>query len=145
MHGSGWFGERGPGQAIRVNHRAAGALHRGMRRRGVMALLLAGCAAADAPPAIFSLRPTAGPAGTTVQVSGKGFLPTSGRMGASGEDFGGNTVHFGPRMEIKNRNSEDGVSLEFSVPAKIAPGTYGVRVTNQNGASNAVNFTVTKR
>ncbi len=119
----------------------------GLPYRVAVLLLACGaaCAAADGPPVISSLQPTAGAAGTTVKVSGKGFVPTSGRMGASGEDFGGNTVHLGARVEIKNRNSEDGVSLEFSVPPEIAPGTYDVRVTNQNGSSNAVKFTVTKR
>jgi len=97
--------------------------------------------AAATPPSISSLDPAAGPAGTMVTVSGKGFLPTSGNGSAA--DFGGNTVHLGSQV-IRNQNSEDGLTLRFQVPADIAAGTYNVSISNENGASNTVTFTVTR-
>ena len=118
-----------------------------MRRRGLVALIACAiCAGAEGQrPSISAIEPTSGPAGTVVKVTGKGFLPTSGRLGSSGGDIGGNTVHLGARVEIKNQNSEDGVTLEFTVPENLASGTYPVSIRNANGASNAVPFTVTKR
>ncbi len=152
--GSGWFGEAlraGVGdRGLGIGGRGLGSViyFGGMGRRGLGVVLIAcaiGVGAEGERPAISAIHPTSGPAGTVVKVTGKGFLPTSGRLGSSGGDFGGNTVHLGPRVEIKNQNSEDGVTLEFTVPEKLASGTYPVSIRNANGASNAVQFTVTRR
>jgi hypothetical protein len=96
----------------------------------------------SSPPFISSLQPALGPAATMVTVSGTGFLPTFG-SGSAG-DFGGNTVTLGSQVVINNLNSPDGLTLEFQVPPNIAPGTYSLDVSNQNGTSNTVSFTVTK-
>ena len=95
-------------------------------------------------PFISSLHPSSGPPGTTVTVSGTGFLPTGGNPGTpSGGVGGGNNVYFGSEVVVKGQNSADGLTFQFDVPQNMAPGTYSVSVRNENGASNSVNFTVT--
>jgi len=81
-----------------------------------------------------------------VTVSGKGFTPTAGFKGSPGgdEDYGGNTVRLGSAVTLKNLNSADGTSFQFSIPQNIAPGVYSLTVVNSNGASNSVNLTITK-
>jgi hypothetical protein len=102
-----------------------------------LALLLTAMVAA---PAITSLKPVAGTAGTTVQVIGGGFLPTAGYMG--GGDPGGNTVRIGPDIALKNLNSADGVTVQFQIPRDLKPATYRLSIVNANGASNEVELTV---
>jgi uncharacterized protein (TIGR03437 family) len=114
------------------------------------ALILGGTALESDPdqfgPVISSLQPPSGPPGTAVTISGKNFTPTAGFRGSKGggDDYGGNMVHFGSDVTIKNINSSDGITLKFEVPQSVAPGTYNVSVVNSKGASNTVSFQVTK-
>ena len=120
------------------------------------ALPLAGVAAVRQPGqlqpiavvSISSLSPASGPAGTQVTITGKGFSSSD------------NTVQFS-RNTISNLNSGDGNTLTFIVPSFWAypcppnaplcpgpispnlPGQYPVYVTNSNGTSNNLTFTVT--
>jgi protein-disulfide isomerase len=99
----------------------------------------------DPPPFISELRPSSGPVGTLVTVSGRGFTPTAGGvMGTpgGGRDYSGNTVQFGPKVVLKNLNSADGVTVQFDIPRSVAPGIYQVSIANENGASNTVSLTV---
>ena len=96
--------------------------------------------AVAAVPAISSLKPAAAVAGTSVLVSGSGFVPTAGFMGAG--DPGGNTVRIGPDIAIKNLNSADGVSLQFQIPKDLKPAVYRLSIVNANGSSNEVELTV---
>jgi hypothetical protein len=100
----------------------------------------------DQPPFISSLHPFSGPPGTAVTASGSGFVPTGGVFGQPGGgvgDYGGNTVYLGSQVVLKNQNSDDRVTLQFDIPQNMGPGTYSVSITNDNGKSNSVNFTVT--
>lgn len=101
----------------------------------------------NAPPFISLLRPTSGPVGTLITVSGSGFTPTAGFRGApgGGEDYGGNTVQIGSEVTLKNLNSADGMTVKFEIPPNLAPRVYGLTIVNQNGTSNSVNLTVTKK
>lgn len=88
-----------------------------------------------------------GAVGSTATVHGSGFTATN------------NTINFGAGA-IQNISSSDGATLTFTVPSAvgaacnpgtacpmyaifITPGTYNVSVTNANGTSNTVSFTVT--
>ncbi|TSC61407.1 MAG: S-layer protein, partial [Parcubacteria group bacterium Greene0416_14] len=95
-------------------------------------------------PAISSISPSSGPVGTTVTLTGTGFTPSF------------NNINFGSVTAlITNLSSADGKTLTFTIPNSlcrtgeictlqtIPPGTYNVSVTNVNGTSNAVQFTVT--
>ncbi len=97
-------------------------------------------------PAIISLSPLSGQVGATVTIIGTGFTAT------------GNTVNFGSNV-ISNLSS-NGTSVVFTVPSythlacrdatppcyapdlQISPGNYPVSVTDPNGTSNSVSFTV---
>ena len=102
------------------------------------------CIQAAPAPVISSLRPTSGTPGTLVTISGKGFTPTAGFRGSPRQesDYGGNTVRIGSGVTLKNLNSTDGLTVQFTIPRDIAPGVYGVTVVNSNGTSNNVNLTV---
>src|SRR5260370_199478 len=93
-----------------------------------------------AAPAIDSIKPAEAAGGTTVQVVGSGFLPTSGYMG--GGDPGGNTVRIAPDIALKNLNSTDGVALQFQIPKDLKPAICRLSVLNANGSSNEVELTV---
>lgn len=97
-------------------------------------------------PVVNSLNPSFGRVGSMVKVSGSGFLP------------GGNTINF--NSGSVNATFINPNNLSFTVPAtlraKCTPGTfcplyvltvtngkYNVSVSNSNGTSNAVVFTVT--
>ncbi len=96
-------------------------------------------------PVINSLSPSSGVIGTTVTINGSGFV-------------GNNTVYFGGST-VNAVVSSNGQMLSFTVPEYITPcspgmycimmarlvtpGTYDVRIINNNGTSNSVNFTVT--
>ncbi len=104
--------------------------------------------------AVISLRPTSGPVGASVTITGSGFTPT------------GNKVKFGDLGNENNPsyslNSSDGKTVVFKVPASnylacwystpacgapaysTQPGSYGVSVINANGTSNEILFTVTR-
>jgi hypothetical protein len=132
----------------------------------VSTMLLAGCtssptaASAQSRPVVESLTPNSGRIGTQVSISGSGFTTS------------GNTVAFtalalAPGAQMPNEPSvipnppSSGSVVVFSIlpvwrpacsyspsgPCPIgnfptAPGTYGVVVTNANGASNSAILTV---
>ena len=98
-------------------------------------------------PAISSLSPSSGPVGTIVTVNGSRFTQA------------GNSVLMRGYSVADGLTSPDGKTLQFSVPATLAPhcsvntacpqfiisvigGDYPIMVTNANGASNVVTFTV---
>lgn len=112
---------------------------------------------------ITSLSPTSGPIGTNVTVYGSGFIKYLNCYPNVCDpiDGMGNTVNFGNGV-IRNIYSYDGTSINFTVPTNLipacayaspnpclyiqvitSPGPYSVSVTNANGTSNALNFTVT--
>ncbi|MFA6301063.1 MAG: peptidoglycan-binding protein [Candidatus Paceibacterota bacterium] len=89
-------------------------------------------------PGISSLSPNSGPVQTQVTITGSNFTPT------------GNIIYFGTAGNAYSVNSTNGTTLVFSVPtysattgAPLQPGVYGVYVSNANGKSNTVNFTLT--
>ncbi len=100
-----------------------------------------------AAPNILGIGPESGPIGTLVNLKGTGFTKTGNRV-----SFG-----YGSIMSL----TSDGNMITFTVPESLTPacyystprcliatqltrpGTYSVMVTNENGASNAVKFTVT--
>lgn len=77
---------------------------------------------------ISSITPTSGAVGSSVTIYGSGF--TTGST---------NTVNFGPTYLFVA--SSDGAALSFAVP-QVADGTYTVYVSNVNGTSKSVTFTV---
>lgn len=100
-------------------------------------------------PIVSSLMPSRGVVGTQVIIHGSGFTPM------------GNTIRWGD-VSIGDFPSPDGETIQFSVPdglrvcpspdspdfacgafAQIRPGNYVILVTNANGQSNAITFTVT--
>ena len=106
------------------------------------------------PVALTSLSPTSGPVGTQVTISGFG-LNTSG-----------NTIYFAgyPQGTFNSISALTGSSLSFSIPSALAfpcadqtnpllacplaervvvPGNYDIWVSNANGTSNHLTFTVT--
>lgn len=95
-------------------------------------------------PVITSISPSSGPYGTVVTVYGSGFTRYN------------NSINYAGRSAaVASVESISGTSLQFTIPATpcssgmmcaqvvMEPGTYQVSVTNQNGTSNAVNFTLT--
>ncbi|MFH1201215.1 MAG: IPT/TIG domain-containing protein [bacterium] len=113
-------------------------------------------------PVIYSISPTYGPPGIQVTISGTGFINNVYNNGCTayycGSGVTTNTVNFGGSV-IQNVYSYSGTSLTFAVPsnlntcyagqycaqfyAPVNPGIYPISVTNANGISNSVNFTVT--
>jgi hypothetical protein len=99
-------------------------------------------------PTITTLQPLAGPVGTRVMITGTGF------------DDRTNTINFGGSA-YPDLVSTNGTSIVFVIPtttnppcrnatppclilsALITPGAYDVSVTNAQGTSNAITFTVT--
>jgi peptidoglycan hydrolase-like protein with peptidoglycan-binding domain len=109
---------------------------------------------------IASITPSVSPVGTTVTISGNGFT-----------SFGSNTIHFGAGVVSGVSPATvscqypsfaacyDTHNLTFTIPSSVAPycapgmmcamymqlitpGNYPVYVTNANGTSNTLNFTV---
>ncbi len=129
-----------------------------MRLALIPTLLLAstflGCSLAnrsEAPapsgPAIISLSPTEGPAGTAypieLTITGTGFASE------------GNTVTFADISIPDLASTESGTQITFFAPKErpstgevppfvLMPGDYRVTVTTPHGTSNAVNFTLTR-
>jgi peptidoglycan hydrolase-like protein with peptidoglycan-binding domain len=109
-------------------------------------------AAVTTAPTISSLNPSYGPAGTTVTMTGSGFTATGNKI-----KFGDLGVEASPNYSV---NSTDGRTITFMVPTTnymrcwdaiprclapmmaITAGTFMVSVTNANGTSNALPFTV---
>ncbi len=99
------------------------------------------------PLSLFSLAPYSGSVGRQVVITGSGFTSTE------------NTIHFGAGV-IPYLISQDHTTLVFTVPSSldplcffsnprclmasqmVQPGMYPVSVSNANGTSNALNFTV---
>ena len=99
------------------------------------------------PPTITSISPTSGAVGSQVTLYGSNFTSTN------------NTVNFGSGA-LPALSSSNNSSLTFNVPSslnlacyysnppclapsyQVTPGPYAVSVTNANGTSNSVNFTV---
>jgi len=71
-----------------------------------------------------------GVSGTEVTLSGSGFTPTQ------------NTLHFGTRT-ITNITTLRSGELTFTVP-DLLPARYKISVSNANGTSNEISFTITK-
>ena len=102
-------------------------------------------------PTITRLTPSSGSIGTSVTITGTRFLPTA------------NTINFAGHNFFQNITSNNGTTLTFTVPSQtwyrcdpvstlpcpsqqprpIFPGTAGITVTNINGTSNEVEFSVT--
>lgn len=102
-------------------------------------------------PNITSISPLTGPVGTQVTITGSGFTTTGNRINF---DFTPNTSE--PLWS--NLNSANGSTLSFDLPGTngavcfnwpclltlpVNPGLHKISVTNTNGTSNSVNFTVT--
>lgn len=96
-------------------------------------------------PSISMVVPTSGLVGANVTITGNGFTPTD------------NTVNFGSNV-YPDQTSSDGKTIIFQIPevtrpaclpscrvpqTQITPGIYQVSVTNFNGTSNEMRFTVT--
>ncbi|MBV9349862.1 MAG: IPT/TIG domain-containing protein [Patescibacteria group bacterium] len=114
-------------------------------------------------PAITKLSPESGKAGTTIVITGAGFDPAS-NMILFGTGNGRTHPDGSPDNRIADTASKDGTTLTFTVPSSgpsgilcdaknnciaiaallLQPGTYPVQVTNGNGTSNTVEFTLTK-
>ncbi|MFA6338467.1 MAG: Ser-Thr-rich GPI-anchored membrane family protein [Candidatus Paceibacterota bacterium] len=87
-------------------------------------------------PAIYNINPTSGPAGTTINVNGIGFLSTS-------TDVLANNINIGTTTTVSRVSSLDGVYLTFTLP-KVRPiGSYPITISNANGTSNNANFLIT--
>lgn len=102
------------------------------------------------PPFISSISTSSGRVGTQVTIYGRDFNNT----------YSANTINFGLGI-IPNAYSADGTSMTFTIPTytnsaclyttpacvipqyQIISGTYPIFVTNINGTSNVVYFTVT--
>jgi hypothetical protein len=115
-----------------------------------------GCDQGPTPPTTFDLSkisPSAGPVGTTVQVTGSGFSRT------------GNVVKFGVGY-VSNLDSPDGRTLRFVVPEhhevcpppdleltlpcaemhpRVMPGDHPVSLVSSSQTSRQLAFTVTKQ
>ncbi|MBI5458091.1 peptidoglycan-binding protein [Candidatus Kaiserbacteria bacterium] len=97
------------------------------------------------PPKIDSVVPNSGPAGTA--------YPIQALLHGSSFTSTGNTIHFG-LATVSNLTSADGTTISFYVPkelnsrTEVPPmvfpfGEYDLYVTNANGTSNTVVFTLT--
>lgn len=111
------------------------------------------CAYPPLPPAVttpvvISMVPTSGPIGTTVTLRGTGYTAD-------------NTISFGYGSIVHVPSTDNGTTLTFTIPSSLNPacfystprcmvatrltidGAYNVSVTNTNGTSNSMTFTVT--
>lgn len=102
-------------------------------------------------PTINYLQPNSGTIDASVTIIGSGFTPTGNRI-----KFGNLGIENNPSYSL---NSYDGKTIVFTVPSSnyftclaygcmiaqqlTQPGNYEVSVTNGNGTSNQVPFTVT--
>ena len=100
------------------------------------------------PPILSSISPSSGTVGTAVIIHGAGFTETD------------NTVNFGIGG-TKNISSGDGTIIKYTIPAAMSvcdllgracraatmpvnPGRYELSVSNANGRTRPLSFTVTK-
>ncbi|MEI6281007.1 MAG: peptidoglycan-binding domain-containing protein [bacterium] len=112
-------------------------------------------------PVIYSMSPSYGPVGTLVTIYGNGFNNNNCNSNygvACTNSFSPNTINFGGTI-IQNVYSYNGSNMTFTVPSSsnscpaglycaavympMNPGIYPVSVTNANGTSSTINFTVT--
>jgi len=89
------------------------------------------------PPMISSISPSIGALGSSVTLAGTGFTAT------------GNAVNFGGTVNAVNGISsvDGGVKLTFTIPSGtscVPLNACSVSVTNQNGTSNIISFTLTQ-
>ncbi|MDR3642197.1 MAG: hypothetical protein P4L74_01045 [Candidatus Doudnabacteria bacterium] len=122
--------------------------------------------ASSTPPlqnavSLASMAPGSGSVGTKVTINGYGFTPGGNQI--SFGDFGGRYRKDGTADNIiATASSTDGTTLNFMVPAsgpsgilcdsgnkcaavaaiRRTPGNYNVSVTNSNGSSNMLVFTI---
>ncbi len=94
-------------------------------------------------PVISSISPASGPNGTSVTITGAGFLSSAG-----------NTINVDGSVFESGQTSSNGTTITFTISRlaanygsawgsqAIALGTHQISVTNTNGTSNAVTFTV---
>jgi hypothetical protein len=98
-------------------------------------------------PTISSLEPSRGSSGTMVTIHGSGFAAD-------------NTVHFGAGGSLRIRSANNGTLIYYKIPIAIGPcdlkrspcqdnaarmllpGVYPVYITNPNGESNKLEFTL---
>ncbi|MFA6515436.1 MAG: PKD domain-containing protein [Candidatus Paceibacterota bacterium] len=115
-----------------------------------LSVVVSGYTNSGIAPYISSISTSSGRVGTQVTIYGRGFNNT----------YSSNTINFGLGI-IPNAYSSDGTSMTFTIPTytnsaclyttptcvipqyQIIPGTYPIFVTNINGTSNVVYFTVT--
>ncbi len=101
---------------------------------------------------VSNLQPSSGIVGTQVTIVGSGFTQTGNKI-----RFGNTNSEQNPSYSL---NSNDGRTIIFTVPSSnyfaclysypscyvaqvlVQPGTYPVSVTNANGTSNQINFTI---
>jgi hypothetical protein len=115
-------------------------------------------------PVISSISTSSGRVGNQVTLYGRGFNNSvcNAYTCLNNNNFSSNsnTINFGLSI-IPNAYSADGTTLTFTIPAytnsscqystpacvipqyQIIPSTYPIFVTNLNGVSNVINFTVT--
>jgi peptidoglycan hydrolase-like protein with peptidoglycan-binding domain len=100
------------------------------------------------PPYITDISPASGPFNSRVTITGLGFLSMKNIVTFSCPDVSGGTGGGGPT----NLYSADGRTLTLSVPTMPVlvgspttnyPRTCNVSVTNENGKSNSVSFSIT--
>lgn len=103
-------------------------------------------------PTITRLTPSSGRIGTDVTITGTGFLPTANTIKFGGHDFPYNSSNNGTTLTFTipsyilppicdlTRN----MPCPQSQPTPVFPGPADITVTNANGTSNEVEFTVTQ-
>ncbi|MBU1043639.1 MAG: hypothetical protein KJ915_04485 [Candidatus Omnitrophica bacterium] len=113
-------------------------------------------------PFISSISTSSGRVGNQVTIYGRGFNNNVCNTYSclNNNNFSSSTINFGMSI-IPSTYSTDGTSLTFTIPSytnsaclystpacvipqyQIIPGTYPIFITNTNGISNTVNFSVT--
>lgn len=96
--------------------------------------------AASTQPSISSVNPTAGGSGTVINFFGSNFTSgTSIKLAKDGlvrAEIGSNNVIFISSSQLR-------WMVDSTTAGMIGTGTYQISVTNSNGTSNSVNFTLT--
>ncbi len=121
-----------------------------------LSVVVGGSSTSYGAPVIYSISPTYGRVDTQVTIYGTGFA-YNGCTNYCGNGVTTNIVNFGGSI-IQNVYSYNGTSLTFTVPSNlntcytgqycsaiyspVVPGTYPISVTNTNGISNIIYFTV---
>lgn len=85
-------------------------------------------------PVLDSISPSSGPTGTTVTITGSGFLSTNTISYNSSFDAAGS---------ISNISSSNGTSASFTIPLTLQSGVHKFALINNNGATSYKTFTVT--